>query len=48
MTGGAEGLRHALLRPRQHVAARAHGSSDQHRLACELAGPQRNNEREVS
>ena len=40
MTGGAEGLRHALLRPRQHVAARPHGPSDQHRLSCELEGQQ--------
>lgn len=31
-----EGLRHPRVRPRQHVAARAHGSPDQHGLPREL------------
>lgn len=36
MTSGAERLRHALLRPRQDVAAGSHRAADQHRLTCEL------------
>lgn len=36
VAGGAERLRHALLRPCQDVAAGSHSSSNQHRLPCEL------------
>lgn len=36
VTRGAERLRHALLCAGQHVAAGAHGSSDQNRLTRQL------------
>lgn len=38
MACGSKGLRHAMLCPRQDVAAGAHRAPDQHRLTGQLIG----------